>query len=140
MSRRDGREVVLKTLFELDLNPTLDFDIAFATAKDEHENLTKKDENFALVILRGVKENIEAIDELIGTASSSWKVERMAAVDRAVLRLASYELKFSEEKLSSSVVINEAVELAKNYGADESSRFVNGVLSGILKKLEKREE
>lgn len=136
MSRREAREVVFKTLFEQDLNPGLELSVAIQTAKDENQTLTGKDEEFALYVLNGVAANIKDIDAFIEESSAQWRISRMAAVDRAILRLATFEMKFGEEKLTSKIVINEAVELAKKYGSDESSRFINGVLSGILKKPE----
>ena len=134
MSRREGREAIFKTLFGMDLNPTLDLSTALQTAKDEYKNFTEKDEEYALSTIKGVNENLNAIDSLISLSSPDWKIERMAAVDKAILRLATFEMKFAEEKLKPNIAINEAVELAKKFGADESSRFINGVLSGILKK------
>ncbi len=134
MSRREGREAIFKTLFEIDLNPNLDLMTALQTAKDEYANFTDNDSEYALSTLKGVNENLNAIDSLISSSSPDWKIERMAAVDRAILRLATFEMKFAEEKLKPNIAINEAVELAKKFGADDSSRFINGVLSGILKK------
>ena len=134
MSRREGREAIFKTLFGMDLNPTLDLSTALQTAKDEYKNFTEKDEEYALSTIKGVNENLNAIDALISLSSTDWKIERMAAVDKAILRLATFEMKFAEEKLKPNIAINEAVELAKKFGADDSSRFINGVLSGILKK------
>lgn len=135
MSRRVGREVIFKTLFELDLNSELDPEAALTLAKDEQDDLTKKDDVFISNVLKGIKEHSEKIDELISSHSHSWELNRIAAVDRAILRLAVYELKFADEELSSNIVINEAVEIAKKYGADESGRFINGILGGIIKDI-----
>ena len=135
MSRRAAREVIFKTLFELDLNSGLDQETALQTAKDAHQNdLTKKDNAYIEKVLRGVTENIESIDSAISAASTQWKLSRMGSVDRAILRLAAYEMKFLSEELTANIVMNEAIELAKIYGTDESKRFINGVLGGILKK------
>ena len=135
MSRRAAREVIFKTLFELDLNSGLDQEIALQTAKDAHQNdLTKKDNAYIEKVLRGVTENLESIDSTISAASTQWKLSRMGSVDRAILRLAAYEMKFLSEELTANIVMNEAIELAKIYGTDESKRFINGVLGGILKK------
>ena len=135
MSRRAAREVIFKTLFELDLNSGLDQETALQTAKDAHQNdLTKKDNAYIEKVLRGVTENLESIDSAISAASTQWKLSRMGSVDRAILRLAAYEMKFLSEELTANIVMNEAIELAKIYGADESKRFINGVLGGILKK------
>lgn len=134
MSRRAAREVIFKTLFELDLNSGLDCETALQTAKDAHQNdLTKKDNAYVEKVLQGINENREVIDGYISASSPEWKLSRMASVDRAILRLATYEMKFLSEELTANIVMNEAVELAKIYGADESRRFINGVLGGILK-------
>ena len=132
MSRREAREAAIQTLFETDLNSELDLETAFLTVAEEHEKLSKKYKEYSLSLIEGAKSHLSEIDKLIAKSSSGWKIERMAAVDRAILRLAVYELKFSEEKLSPGIVINEAVELAKVFGTDESARFINGVLSGII--------
>lgn len=135
MSRRAAREVIFKTLFELDLNSGLDQETALQTAKDAHQNdLTKKDNAYIEKVLHGVTENLESIDSAISAASTQWKLSRMGSVDRAILRLAAYEMKFLSEELTANIVMNEAIELAKIYGTDESKRFINGVLGGILKK------
>ena len=70
---------------------------------------------------------------MITNSSKEWKLQRMAGVDRNITRMAVYELKFCEEKLTPNIVINEAVELAKKFGSDESSRFVNGILGAIAR-------
>lgn len=134
MSRRAAREVIFKTLFELDLNSGLDQETALQTAKDAHQNdLTKKDNAYIEKVLQGIEKNREAIDNAISESSPAWKLSRMGGVDRAILRLATYEMKFLQEEITANIVMNEAVELAKIYGSDESKRFVNGVLGGILK-------
>jgi N utilization substance protein B len=87
---------------------------------------------FTEVLVRGVGEHQDEIDELIRTHSRGWKLERMPAVDRAVLRLGIYEL-FYQPDVPTATVISEAVELAKRFSTDESGRFVNGMLSAIAK-------
>lgn len=134
MSRREGREATFKTLFEKDLNSDLDLLTALQTAKEDYADFTDNDDEYAFSTLKGVLANLDAIDALIKSCSPDWKIERMAAVDRAIIRLATFEMKFAEDKLKPEIAINEAVELAKKFGADDSSRFVNGILSGIIKK------
>jgi len=70
---------------------------------------------------------------LITSVSKEWKIERMAAIDRNVTRIAAYEMKFAQEKLTPNIAINEAVEIAKKYGTDDSARFVNGILGAMVK-------
>lgn len=89
---------------------------------------------FAGVLVRGVARCRARIDELLSGAAVGWELERMAAVDRAVLRLAVYEL-LEEPGVPVAVVIDEAVELAKQYSTEESGRFVNGVLSTVAAEV-----
>jgi len=91
--------------------------------------------DFTLLLLKGVENNRQAIDELIAQTSENWSLERMPLVDRSILRLATFEMLYVDE-VPCSVSINEAVELAKSFGGeDESSRFVNGVLGRIASHL-----
>lgn len=143
MSRRRAREVALQTLFQLDMNPVekgaevaearqTAIDVAVA-AMDDDEKLGKKDMAFLVELVNGTEDNRDEIDSIISENSKEWKLQRMAGVDRNITRLAVYELKFGEEKLTPNIVINEAVELAKKFGTDESSRFVNGILGAIAR-------
>ena len=140
MSRRQAREVALQALFQLDLNRSEAEDqqemyetLALDTALGENERLPKRDREYARIIVRGTRQNLEAIDEMLAAASHEWKVERMAAVDRNIARLAVFEIRFGQEEITPKIVINEAVELAKKYGTDDSGRFVNGILGAIVK-------
>ena len=85
-------------------------------------------------VVRGVGDSLAAIDQQITKASSNWRIERMARVDRNVLRLGAWEL-MNVADVPRSVVLDEAIELAKEYGTDESSGFVNGVLNRIAETL-----
>jgi N utilization substance protein B len=89
---------------------------------------------YAEEVVRGVGGEVRRLDELIAAASAHWRVERMARVDRNVLRLGAWELAHRED-VPRAVVLDEAVELAKAYGSDESSAFVNGVLNRIAETL-----
>lgn len=89
---------------------------------------------FATTLLEGVIEAQDRIDPLIETAADNWRLSRMAVVDRAILRLAVYEL--LEAVAPPAVVIDEALELAKRYGGEQSGRFVNGVLDAVKRRLE----
>ncbi|MBQ9043607.1 MAG: transcription antitermination factor NusB [Eggerthellaceae bacterium] len=91
---------------------------------------------YAESLVRGVTEHLADIDERLASTSENWSVDRMPVVDRALLRLAVYEMVYVDD-VPVSVAINEAVELAKAYGGeDESSRFVNGVLGRIARTME----
>ncbi len=150
MSRRQARELVVQALFHLDFNSmeevgneadgqamALDMAVeefaAELSPQEQKEQFSKKDKAFADALLQGARENIEKIDELLSQNSKDWKVSRMASIDRNILRLAIYELFFAPEKLQPGIIINEAVELAKKYGTDDSGRFVNGILGSLSK-------
>ena len=85
-------------------------------------------------LVRGVDDHRHAIDDLVGRSSLNWKVSRMGAVDRNVLRLAAYELAF-EPDVPSKATLNEAIEIAKRYGSEDSGKFVNGILDRIAQEL-----
>jgi len=102
---------------------------------DERSYSTENGEpdEFCRELAKGVERNLSKIDEMIGLTSEHWTVSRMPTVDRNILRVATYELLFTTD-VPPSVAINEAVELAKTYGGDDSSKFVNGVLGKIAEQ------
>ncbi len=102
---------------------------------EEHTYSTENGEpdEFCKSLALGVEANLQRIDETIGTTSEHWTVSRMPMVDRSILRVATYELLYSEDT-PASVAINEAVELAKTFGGEDSSKFVNGVLGKIAEQ------
>lgn len=97
----------------------------------EEKKIRNKQKDFALDLYAGVMENIEACDKLIIEYLKEWDFERLGAIERATLRLATYEILFGE--LDSAVVINEAVEITKAFGTEQSPKFINGVLDAISK-------
>ncbi len=138
MSRRQAREVALQALFQLDLNHSDSWDDAQETravdaALEEGQKLPARDREYARMLVQGTGANLAAIDQIIGESSREWKIWRMSGIDRNVTRVAVYEMRFSEEKLTPNIAINEAVELAKKFGTDDSGRFVNGILGAMVK-------
>ena len=143
MSRTQAREVALQALFQFDFNPAeqeTDLDEAVTEAIDtavtgdeDSEVLYSKDRSYAEGLVMGTLENQQAIDEILEQHARDWSIDRMAAVDRNIARMAVFELKFQEEKVDTAVIINEAVNLAKKFGTDDSSRFINGILSSVEK-------
>jgi len=135
MSRRSrAREVVLQLLYQDDLNPAPEI-----TAIEEflHARLQGEADliEFARSLRQGVRRNREELDQLLRERAANWSLERMAVTDRNILRLAAFEILYTDTP--GRVVINEAVELAKRYGAKQSSQFVNGVLDRLLHDLRK---
>ena len=126
MSRRKSREQAFALLFEKSFNDMSVMDLAEG-AQDARELII---EPFALALAQGAEEKLAEIDARIDEFSHKWSRNRISRVALAVLRLAVYEMLY-EDETPVSVAINEAVELAKKYGGDEDSSFVNGVLGGI---------
>ena len=133
----------MQALFQLDFNSpdveeqkaayeTLAIDTALGEA--EGGTLTKKDRQYIEMVVAGTRSQLGAIDEMLSAHAKGWKLGRMAAVDRNLARLAVFEMCFAEEKLAPGIAINEAVELAKKFGTDESGRYINGILNALVKK------
>lgn len=138
MSRRITRESAMKLLYQFQLRDD-DIDEQISLFLDETEDLENLDKDFFLDVVHGVLKNKEEIDQLIQTYSKGWKLERMPKVDLAIMRLAVYELKYRDD-IPMNVSINEAVELAKKYGGEQSKNFINGVLGKIVARLQNNEE
>jgi len=100
------------------------------------EGLSSDVRDFAVDLVRGVRENLAEIDGLIQSHSTNWKLARMAAVDKNILRVAVFELK-NRPDIPTKVTINEAVEIAKKFGSTESGAFVNGILDNIAQEIRK---
>ena len=133
MSRRKAREIALQALFQFDFTKNDDENLIEMLIK-ETKGLNQQSILFTREIIKGTIANLEAIDATIKTVSNDWKIERMAAVDRNIVRMAVYELKFNSEDTAPKIIINEAIEIAKIFGSDESSRFVKGILGALIKK------
>ena len=133
MIRRIAREVALQSLFQIDFNSSeAQVAVQAALAEHEEENAPKA-YDYALTLVQGVLDNKEAIDGRLSEYAIDWTVERMPATDRNILRVAAYEMLFAENIVAAGVAINEAGEVAKAYGTEESPRFVNGVLGKLAK-------
>ena len=130
MSRRSrAREVVMQLLYRDDLNGIgpHDSDNQFLTGR---LNGNQKLVEFADTILQGVRQHRESIDEKLQATTENWKLSRMAATDRNVMRIAAWEILFGDTP--PRVAINEAIEISRRYGDEKSSRFVNGVLDQLM--------
>ena len=126
--RRQAREVALQVLYATELNGTITAESVRATYSDvaAEFSLPTRARARARELLDGVAEHLAQIDERIAAASENWKVHRLAAVDRNILRVAAFELLW--EEVPTEVVIDEAVEIARRFAAETSPAFVNGVL------------
>lgn len=157
--RRTAREMAVQMLYQSDLGGSVlpqifnSFDLSEYLAREEpaekpRERRTPEEERadftrrrkrvddafqYAQALVQGTVDHREQIDELIRSQADNWRLERMPAVDRNVLRLAIYEMLY-EAETPKLVVVDEAIELAKKFGSEQSGRFVNGLLDGLLKQ------
>jgi transcription antitermination protein NusB len=134
--RRAAREAALQMLYQWEVGRTGAHEaiVTYWPARDSDEQLTETLREFANGLVRGTINRIAEIDALLSTHAVNWRLERMAVLDRLILRLAIYEL-IAEPGTPAKVVINEAIELARSYSGDESVGFVNGVLDAVRKEL-----
>ena len=128
--RRKSREIALQILFQVEYAPQISFEQLLNLFDQKKEDGVI---DYADKIIQGVKKHKESIDSKIQEASRHWKIERMGGVDRNILRASVYEMFFADETLDPKIVINEAIEIAKVYGTQESSSFVNGLLDQVVK-------
>lgn len=138
-ARRLGRERALQALYQLEQDPKIDPKGALDAAWTAHDDEGPRDpaaDEFARELIDGVKLNLTAIDALIEEHSHNWRLDRMQRIDRNVLRIGVYELQHLAD-VPRKVTINEAVELAKNFGNEASSAFINGLLDKIASTVGK---
>lgn len=138
-NRHLGRIIVLQSLYEYEFRTKAGdatADIDSIVAKDI-EPYTKAlgDTQFVYQLAEGVSGKFDELDQLLQPMAPEWPLETIAAVDRNILRMGLYELKYCSETVPPKVAINEAVELAKEFGSDNSSKFVNGVLGTAYREL-----
>ncbi len=136
-NRHLSRSIVLQTLFEWDLNNIEKSNVNGALNRNVEEFAPNKtDVPFMEKLLDGVLQKQDELDLIITKAAPDWPLDRISPVDRNILRLGLYELLFADRKeVPAKVAINEAIELAKQFGGDNSSRFVNGVLGAVYKEI-----
>ena len=138
-NRHLGRIVALQTLYEEDFrreveDPNLELDEVLERNIGRYDE-TIEDKSFITELVHGTHSRQSELDDIIRPVAPEWPIEQIARMDRVILRIGVYELLF-EEGVPPKVVINEAVELAKAFGGDNSSKFINGVLGTILRNQE----
>lgn len=138
-NRHLGRIVALQTLYEFEFrtqaeDPNVDADEILARNLERYETAIE-DTGFVEDLVAGVVKEQEVLDAKIQPIAPEWPIEQIARIDRAVLRLGLYELLYCGDKVPPKVAINEAVELAKAFGSDNSSKFINGVLGTAFRTL-----
>jgi len=140
-SRRKGRILAFQALYSWDAHydqtretsipeGLLDFSWTQQAADEETKS-------FSRLLITGTIENIKAVDEMIRNHLDNWELKRLNKVDLAIIRMSAYTLMFQTD-MPPSIVIDEAIDISKEFGTDDSYRFVNGVLDGIRKTIEKK--
>ncbi|GAA3405454.1 transcription antitermination factor NusB [Paenibacillus hodogayensis] len=144
MKRRLAREIALQSLYQIDMNevsPETAIETSLEEARSDNEAELEIGSGevagslYLSDLVVGTIRQKERIDETLSVYLTGWKVDRLSKVDRQILRLAAYEMLFTNE-VPPKVVVNEAIELAKRFGSDESGKFVNGVLGKLIKELD----
>ncbi len=128
-TRHQARMAVVSLLYAYDLGNQSIAD--FSDEILEEKKIRNKQRDFALDLFKGVTEHLAEIDEAIVKHLKDWDFDRLGSIERATLRLGGYEIMFGE--LDSAVIINEAIEVAKAFGSEQSPKFINGVLDAISK-------
>lgn len=130
LKRREAREKALFYLYQSDL---LKIDVAELIQNDL--KYKKEIDQFTSKLINGVKNNLDLLNEIINKYSTNWQMDRMSILDRNMLRIALYELIY-EQEIPLKVTINEAIEISKKYGDEESGKFINGILGKVIEKID----
>ncbi len=138
IKRRKARELALQILFQADVG-NLPIEEAMETTLAEATDMDEEIRSYAAQLVRGVWGQRDKLDKQIQSVATNWTIERMAAIDRNLIRMALYEILHVPD-VPYRVAINEAVELAKEYGTTESRRFVNGVLGALVRKMQLKDK
>ncbi len=128
--RRAARTVALQALFEIDTTGHQPEEVL--SRRVAEDGLGPEAAQYAEGLVKGVLQHVTEIDDLIQKAAPAWPFQQMAGIDRNIIRIALYEALFQSERVPFKVAVNEAVELAKRFGSESSSRFVNGVVGRIV--------
>lgn len=131
MSRKEARELAFQGLYQMDMVKGKAAEVINSILDEK----PIKDVTYFREVLVGTEDKLQLLDEKIQKYSKKWKIDRLSKVDKAILRLGTYEILFKED-VPDIVAINEAVELAKEYSSHESPKFINGVLDEIRKEKE----
>ena len=132
MGRRNARKLAFYLLFQYDfVNNGAYEEVKNIFLTVNSDDIAENDREYIISKTDGTMSHLVEIDELLGTYAKGWSVDRMSKVDKAILRLAVYEIKYAPD-VPDGVAVNEAVELAKTYSSDEAPAFINGILGQIL--------
>lgn len=134
MGRKLARESSMTLLYQMEL--LQDFDIKKIDSFYESNNFSDAEKTYISEVTVGVLNNIKEIDQYIKNNMDSWSIDRLAKIDLSILRISVYEILYRDD-IPNQVSINEAIESAKKYSTEESSKFINGILGGAVKEIEK---
>ena len=139
-SRHLSRSIAMQSLYEWDFNKKPSQGLEKIVEKNLREfGPGLEDKNFVWQLVQGVISHLSDIDKIIEKAAPEWPLDQITIIDRNVLRIGLYELLYgSKEEVPPKVAINEAIELAKNFGGESSGKFINGVLGTVYKEIEKK--
>jgi N utilization substance protein B len=130
--RRRSRELAVQILFQEEFHSDLNMEQSVALYRESFDTSPEVWE-YAKVLVQGIKAKRSDIDAVIGSYSNNWRLERMSHVDRNILRVACYELRFLDREIPANVVINEAIEIGKKFSSEDSASFLNAILDNIAK-------
>jgi len=130
--RRKAREVALQVLYQMDIS-NVDVQEAIRLFWDNFE-VPDNVNDFAVHLIEGTWNRIEGIDDVIRNCSENWSLERMAKVDKSILRMSVFELLYCDD-IPPKVTLNEAIDLGKEYGSENSGSFINGILDALYAKM-----
>ncbi|MCL2669807.1 MAG: transcription antitermination factor NusB [Syntrophaceae bacterium] len=136
--RRKAREVTLQVLYGLDVQPQISAEEAISHFWAHFEG-SEEAKSFSAQLIAGAWNHREQIDELISGSSENWTMARMSRVDKSILRMAVYELLYCRD-IPPKVTLNEAVDLGKIYGSENSGAFINGILDALYGRLRSKDE
>ena len=137
ISRHKSRELALHTLYACEVGSSQQWEVMLDRIAD-NDQLGPGVRKYARDVVAATLDHLETIDSMLTEVAANWELRRMAAVDRNILRLAAAELLYFADIVPFKVVIDEAVEIAKTYGTEDSGKFVNGILDSVHKKLTQR--
>ena len=134
VNRHLSRIVAMQSLYELDFHPDRSIEEIYERVMEPVAKDVDKD--YLKNVLKGTTANIKQIDSLVEKAAPEWPIEQVSVIDKSVLRLAAYEMLYDQD-IPPKVAINEAVEIAKTFGGENSSRFINGVLGTLYRQSDR---
>ena len=131
MTRREIRENTFKLVFNMEFRENTEYEEQFEMYMETVDGVNEKDKEYIHERLFDVVDKLEEIDQIIEASTEGWDLNRIGKVELAILRLATYEAKFDDD-IPVGVAINEAVEIAKKFGGEDSPSFINGILSKVV--------